>query len=88
MVYDSNTGSYYMKLPVAGKAPNELGLYGMSGGVWEWCEDDVPNGDDYYNIRGGCYHTEAEYCLPGYSLSQVGAPTVWTAGPVGLRLAM
>ena len=93
--YDRRHGDHTQS--VAQKAPNQLGIYDMSGNVWEWCQDvftrdvtKVPRDgtprvgpEMERSLRGGCFHNWAIHCTVSkrYEISRE-----YRDGCIGLRL--
>lgn len=83
---------------VGQKKPNELGLFDMSGNVWEWCSDLLgeysktpqtnPKGASrgtFYVFRGGSWANEPWYCR--VSVRYGNLPRIRSVN-LGLRLAL
>ena len=62
--YKGNSGR--QTHPVGTKHPNELGIYDMSGNVWEWCQDFGTGGYSRV-VRGGSWIHEEKYSSVTYS---------------------
>jgi formylglycine-generating enzyme required for sulfatase activity len=64
--------------------PNKLGLYDMSGNVFQWCADLYDPKDSNRVIRGGNWYSPAFGCRAAFRFGC--GPSAWPDG-VGFRLA-
>lgn len=92
----TNKNSEGIVLPVGMKKSNELGIYDMSGNIWEWCEDCYQNYNvgDHYDplvmgdglskvVRGGSYDDDFKSARITFRESRL---STYSSANVGFRL--
>ena len=93
--YDNSGGRTHA---VGTKSPNELGIYDMSGNVYEWCQDwyggyssssqrnpKGPNSGSHRVVRGCCWSGDARFCRVSYRYYLT---PVYRNNVLGFRLAL
>jgi formylglycine-generating enzyme required for sulfatase activity len=74
--------------PVGQLKPNELGIYDMSGNVWEWCEDLYQPSEPNRVFRGGSWLNEEYSCNVCIEYSRSCNTPDYKKHNLGFRLVM